>query len=91
MNPILKLRSAAELSQSELAMRLGVSQSSVSQYERGVIQPGLDQARRLVALSQEIGQPMTLDDVYADDQAAPELATDLSPPQTHTEGEGGHA
>lgn len=45
-------------------MRLEVSQSAISQYERGAIQPGIKQAKRLVAIAAQSGLPVSLDQVY---------------------------
>lgn len=47
-----------------MAMRLEVSQSAISQYERGAIQPGIKQAKRLVAIAAHSGLSVSLDQVY---------------------------
>lgn len=47
-----------------MAVRLDVSQSAISQYERGAIQPGIKQAKRLVAIASQSGLSVSLDQVY---------------------------
>lgn len=47
-----------------MAVRLDVSQSAISQYERGAIQPGIKQAKRLVAIAAQSGLSVSLDQVY---------------------------
>lgn len=69
MNPIRLVRKAAGLSQAQLAAKLKVSQSAVSQYERGAIQPGIKQAKRLVALAADSGLSVSLDQVYEQPEA----------------------
>ncbi|MDF3939608.1 helix-turn-helix transcriptional regulator [Achromobacter xylosoxidans] len=64
MNSIRRIRKAAGLSQAQLAATLKVSQSAISQYERGAIQPGIKQAKRLVALAADSGLSVSLDQVY---------------------------
>ncbi|AZY50106.1 XRE family transcriptional regulator [Bordetella avium] len=64
MNSIRRIRIGAGLSQAQLAAELGVGQSAVSQYETGAIRPGIDQARRLVALAAKAGLRISLDQVY---------------------------
>ncbi|HBL65924.1 MAG TPA: XRE family transcriptional regulator [Achromobacter sp.] len=69
MNPIRLVRKAAGLSQAQLAAKLKVSQSAVSQYERGTIQPGIKQAKRLVALAAGSGLSVSLGPVYEQPEA----------------------
>lgn len=64
MNSIRRIRKAAGLSQAQLAATLKVSQSAISQYERGAIQPGIKQAKRLVELAADSGLSVSLDQVY---------------------------
>ncbi|WP_376783786.1 helix-turn-helix transcriptional regulator [Achromobacter ruhlandii] len=64
MNPFRVVRKAAGLSQAQLAVMLDVSQSAVSQYERGAIQPCIKLAKRLVALAADSGLSVSLDQVY---------------------------
>lgn len=54
---IAQLRGLAGLSKSDLASRLGVTPSAVSQWESGAKQPGLD---KILLLSQALGAPATL-------------------------------
>jgi putative transcriptional regulator len=70
MNSIRRIRKAAGLSQAQLAATLKVSQSAVSQYERGAIQPGIKQAKRLVALAADSGLSVSLDQVYESPEAS---------------------
>lgn len=70
MNPIRLVRKAAGLSQAQLAAKLKVSQSAISQYERGAIQPGIKQAKRLVALAADSGLSVSLDQVYEQPEAS---------------------
>ena len=64
MNPIRLIRKTAGLSQMQLAAMLEVSQSAISQYERGAIQPSIKQAKCLVALAADAGLSISLDQVY---------------------------
>lgn len=70
MNSIRLVRNAAGLSQAQLAAKLEVSQSAISQYERGAIQPGIKQAKRLVALAADSGLSVSLDQVYEQPKAS---------------------
>lgn len=70
MNSIRHIRKAAALSQAQLAVVLEVSQSAISQYERGAIQPGIKQAKRLVALAADSGLSVSLDQVYEQPEAS---------------------
>lgn len=45
---IREARLLAELSQQELAERVGVPRSSIARWERGTVEPGFDTARRLL-------------------------------------------
>lgn len=70
MNPFRQVRNAAGLSQAQLAAKLKVSQSAISQYERGTIQPGIRLAKRLVLLAADSGLSISLDQVYEQSEAA---------------------
>jgi transcriptional regulator with XRE-family HTH domain len=69
MNSIRLVRKAVGLSQAQFAAKLEVSQSAISQYERGAIQPGIKQAKRLVALAADSGLSVSLDQVYEQPEA----------------------
>lgn len=69
MNSIRLVRKAAGLSQAQFAAKLKVSQSAISQYERGAIQPGIKQAKLLVALAADSGLSVSLDQVYEQPEA----------------------
>lgn len=53
---IRELRKAAGLTQQDLAARLGISNMSVSNWERAIHEPS---ARQLVALADALGVPAT--------------------------------
>lgn len=50
------------ISQTELAAEVRVNQTAISQWERGVVTPSLDNAKRL---ADALG--CTIDDLYADE------------------------
>lgn len=64
-NNIKQIRERLGLSQIAFADAVGVSQASVSNYERGTQQVSPDVARRVISVAQERGLPLTFDDVYA--------------------------
>lgn len=47
MNKIKELREYANLSQSQLASKIGVNQTAISQWERGATMPKLPQVKKL--------------------------------------------
>ena len=51
-NRIRELRNALSLTQSELAMQIGLNQSAVGKYERDELEPNLDTLRKLSAIFQ---------------------------------------
>lgn len=79
MKTVRPIRAALGMSQATLAALLGVAQSSVSAYERGAQEISPDVARRLVKVSVERNNPVTLDQIYGlaslPGAAAEELAT----------------
>jgi len=64
-NNIKQIRERLGLSQIAFADAIGVSQASVSNYERGTQQVSPDVARRVISVAQERGVALTFDDVYA--------------------------
>lgn len=64
-NNIKQIRERLGLSQIAFADAIGVSQASVSNYERGTQQVSPDVARRVISVAQERGVTLTFDDVYA--------------------------
>lgn len=72
MNAIQDLRKAAGLSQAALARELSVTQSTISQYERGEIRPDVSRALRLLEIAKGLKLRIALEDIY---RPAPELAT----------------
>ncbi len=64
MNMIHEIRKTAGMSQSALAALLGVTQPTISQYERGVTRPAIDHALSLVALAKRHGKRIRLEDLY---------------------------
>ena len=65
MTTILKLRESMGLNQDELAKALGITQSAVSQIERGEVKPRVELALRLVSLAKKYAQDITLEDIYS--------------------------
>ena len=63
MNAILSIRKRLGLTQAELGKGLGVSQGSISFYERGqTMSPAV--AGTLIDLAKSLGQVVTYDDIY---------------------------
>lgn len=65
MNAIAKLRISSKLSQSDLAVKVGVTQGAVSQWESGETYPSVD---KLLSLAKIFN--CTLDDLFKEDQAS---------------------
>lgn len=65
MNLIFKFRNDVGLSQESLAKAIGVTQSAISQLERGEKKPSVDLAMRLVSFAKEQGKSFKLEDFYA--------------------------
>ena len=65
MTTISKLRESMGLNQDELAKALGITQSAVSQIERGETKPRVELALRLVGLAKQYDQVITLEDIYS--------------------------
>ena len=64
MNRIAKLRQQHDITQIELAKRLGWHQARLSNYEHARREPSLADSRAIVAALQELGVRCTLDDVF---------------------------
>lgn len=64
MTTISKLRESMGLNQDGLAKALGITQSAVSQIERGETKPRVELALRLVSLAKQYAQVITLEDIY---------------------------
>lgn len=64
MNLIQEVREASGLSQTAFADVLNVTQSSVSQYERGVIRLDIKRARKLIEFARAYGREIKMDDIY---------------------------
>lgn len=62
MLSIRERRSRLGMSQAELAEHIGVNQTAVSQWERGIITPTLNKARKL---AETLG--CTIDELYTDE------------------------
>jgi len=63
MNTFHTIRKRLEMTQSEIAAELGVSQSNVSFYENGqTVPPAI--AGKLIALAKSRGHDIGFDDVY---------------------------
>lgn len=63
MNAIAKLRISSKLSQSDLAVKVGVTQGAVSQWESGETYPSVD---KLLSLAKIFN--CTLDDLFKEDK-----------------------
>jgi len=72
MHPIQEIRKAASLSQAALASELSVTQSTISQYERGEIRPDVSRALRLLEIAKGLKLHIRLEDIY---RPTPELAS----------------
>jgi transcriptional regulator with XRE-family HTH domain len=73
-----RLRTAADLTQQDLAMKAGLSISSVVQIERGIIPD--PRGSTLKALARALG--VSMDELYDDDQGeAPPAAAPPAPPK----------
>lgn len=64
MHGVQQIRQRLGMTQAELAAAVGVTQSAVSQYERGDSQITPNVARRLIELAREHGVKATFDDIY---------------------------
>lgn len=64
MSLIQEIRKTAGMSQAAFADSIGVTQSSVSQYERGVIRLDVDRAQKVIDLAKRHGRKISLGDLY---------------------------
>lgn len=72
MNPILQLRKRLKASQVQMGKAIGVSQSAVSQYEKGRATPSPDVVRRLIEFAKTRGVEVSFEWIYApNDQNGP--------------------
>jgi transcriptional regulator with XRE-family HTH domain len=67
MNPILTLRRLLKVSQTELGTAIGVSQSMVSQYEKGASTPSPETVIKLIQFSRSRGIEVSFESIYAPD------------------------
>lgn len=65
MNPILEIRKQLDVSQSELAAAIGVTQSAVSQFEKGLATPSPDTVKKLINFAKTKGIDVSFDSIYA--------------------------
>jgi putative transcriptional regulator len=65
MNPILQLRQRLKISQAELGAELGVTQSAVSQFEKGSAVPSPETVQRLIDCAKKRGVDVSFDSIYA--------------------------
>jgi transcriptional regulator with XRE-family HTH domain len=63
MNPISDIRAQLQVTQAALAAGLGVSQATISNYERGHNMP-IEVAKRLIVFAAEQGVALTYNDIY---------------------------
>lgn len=65
MNAITSIRKSLGLSQAALGAALNLSQSAISQFEKGICEPTPEVARRLISLAQQNGIDVNFDSIYA--------------------------
>lgn len=65
MNAITSIRKSLGLSQAALGAALNLSQSAISQFEKGICEPTPDVARKLISLAQQNGLDINFDSIYA--------------------------
>lgn len=64
MNKFHATRKSLEMTQAELAERLGVTQSSVSFYEKGGMTPSPEVVGKLIDIAKSRGIELSFDDIY---------------------------
>lgn len=64
MNGLITLRKRLAMSQAEIGAAIGVTQSTISQSERGDITLSVEVAKRLVQFARSKGVKASLDDLY---------------------------
>ncbi|WP_409015162.1 helix-turn-helix transcriptional regulator [Caballeronia sp. LZ001] len=70
MNGLITLRKRLAMSQAEIGAAIGVTQSTISQSERGEITLSVEVAKRLRDFARSKGVRTTLDDLYTSDTEA---------------------
>lgn len=65
MNPIFQLRKRLKVSQAELGIALEVTQSAISQYEKGTSVPSPEVVRRLIDFAKGKGIDVSFEAIYA--------------------------
>ncbi|MFM0243820.1 helix-turn-helix domain-containing protein [Paraburkholderia sediminicola] len=65
MSPILQLRKRLKVSQADLGAALGVTQSAISQYEKGTSVPSPEIVRRLIEFAKTAGIEVSFESIYA--------------------------
>lgn len=68
MSALRNIRTAAKITQQQLAEELGLTQAAIGHYEKGRRQPKLAEARRLVAALNKLGAECTLEGVFPPEQ-----------------------
>jgi DNA-binding XRE family transcriptional regulator len=68
-HPVKAFRERHGLTQTQLADKLGVRQTTVSMYETGERRMRLKTARRFIRLADDHGEQFSLDDLYPDERA----------------------
>lgn len=64
MSALRNIRTAANITQQQLAEKLGRTQAAIGHYEKGRREPRLNEARRLVTALNRLGAVCTLDEVF---------------------------
>ncbi|MNR47398.1 helix-turn-helix protein [compost metagenome] len=74
MSALRNIRTAAKITQQELAEKLGLTQAAIGHYEKGRRQPKLAEARRLVAALNKLGAECTLEEVFPPEEEGAQAA-----------------
>lgn len=74
MNRIAELRKNAGIKQRELVVRLGWTQTRLSNYESGLRTPGLSECRAITGALNDLGAECSLDDVFPPELDEPRAA-----------------
>jgi transcriptional regulator with XRE-family HTH domain len=64
MNPIYQLRKRLKVSQQDLGAAIGVTQSAVSQFEKGISVPSPETVRRLIEFAKTKGIAVSFESIY---------------------------
>ncbi len=68
MNKIAELRKSANVTQVQLAEKIGWAQPRIANYESGFRTPSLKDGRKIVRALNALGVEVNFDDVFPDDK-----------------------